>query len=81
MDEILRMEAVAAHQRLSSLLSNNLKREYLEMCGFVRTQMSIAIVILNNLLLHGSRDKEVYIRQRQNMEDGAVMALLVLWKG
>ena len=81
MDEILRMEAVSAHQRLSSLLSNKLKREYLEMCGFVRNQMSIAIVILNNLLLHGSMDKEVYIRQRHNIEDGAVMALLVPWKG
>ena len=75
------MEAVVAHQLLSLLLSNKLKREYLEMCGFVRARTSLAIVISNTLLLHGAREKEVYIQQRLNLEDGAVMSLLAPWRG
>ena len=51
------------------------------MCGFVRAQMTLEIFRSNNLLLHGTRDKEAYIRQRPNMEDGVLMALLVTWKG
>ena len=39
MDGIPRTEAVAAHQCLAVLLSNKLKREHLEMCGFVRAWM------------------------------------------
>ena len=57
-DGIHGTEAVAAHRRLAPLLSNKLKREYLEMCGFVRARMSLSIVISNTLLLHGARDKE-----------------------
>ena len=60
-DGVTGMETVSAHQLLSLLLSNNLKREYLEMCGFIRAWMSLAIVISNTLLLRGARDKEVYI--------------------
>ena len=51
------------------------------MCGFVRAQMSLAIVRSNTLLLHGARDKEAYIRQIPNMGYGIVMALIVPWKG
>ena len=51
-------EAVATQQRLASLLSNNLKQEYSEMCVFVRAQMSIAIVRYNTLLPRVARDKE-----------------------
>ena len=75
-DEISGTEAVVAHQYLVSLLSNNLKREYSEMCSFVRARMSLAIVRFNTLPLRGARDKEVYIRQISNMEDGSVMAML-----
>ena len=32
-------EALAAHKRLAALLSYKLKREYSEMCGFVRVRM------------------------------------------
>ena len=39
--------------------------------------MSLAIVRSNTIILHGASDKEAYIRQRPNLEDGAVMALLV----
>ena len=46
-DGIPGMEAVAAQRRLALLLSNNLKREYLVMRGFVRSRMSLAIVRSN----------------------------------
>ena len=54
---------VAAHRRLASLISNKLKREYSEMCGFVRARMSLAIVRSNSLLLRGPRDKGARIWQ------------------
>ena len=38
-DGITGIEAIVAQRRLASLLSNKLKREYLEMCGFVRAWM------------------------------------------
>ena len=75
------MEAVAARQRLTFLLSDNLKQEYLDMCGFIRARISLAKVRSNALLLHGARYKEASIRQRPNMEDGAVMELLAPWLG
>ena len=78
-DGIPRTEAVAAHRRLALLRSSNIKREYLEMCGFVRDRMSLAIVRYNKLLLCGARDKDEYIRHMPNMEDGAVIALLAPW--
>ena len=37
--------------------------------------MSLTIVISNTLLLHGTMDKEAYIRYRPNMKYGAVMGL------
>ena len=43
-DGILGAEALAAQKRLAALLSYKLKREYSEMCGFVRAKMSLAIV-------------------------------------
>ena len=79
-DEIPGMEAVVAERRLALLVSNKLKQVYLEMCGFVRAHMSLAIVRSNILLLRGARDKETYIRQIPNLEDGAVMALLAPWR-
>ena len=74
-------EALAAQKMLAALLSYKLKREYLEMCGFVRARMSLAIVISNILVLHGTRDKGVRIRQETELTYGAVMALLVPWQG
>ena len=75
------MEAVAAQRRLASLLSNKLKQEYSEMCGFVRDRVSLAVLRSNTLLLRGARDNEVCICQRYDLEDGAVMALLAPWRG
>ena len=80
-DGIPGKDSVAAQQHLASLLSNNLKREYLEICGLVRVWMSLAIVISTILILLGARDKEACILQRPNLEDGAVVALLAPWQG
>ena len=51
-------EALAAKRHISLLLSNNLKWEYSDMCGFIRAQMSLAIVRSNTLLLRGARYKD-----------------------
>ena len=55
------VEALSAQKRLAALLRYKLKWEYYEMCGFVRTRMSLAIVISISLLLHGPRNKGVCI--------------------
>ena len=46
-DRIPRSEALAAQKRLTALLRYKLKREYFEMCGFVRARISLAIVRSN----------------------------------
>ena len=58
--------------------SFKLKREYSEMCGFVRARMSLAIARYNSLLLSGTRYKEAQIIQRTELTDGVVIALLAL---
>ena len=63
-DEIPVSEALAVQKRLAALLSYKMKREYSEMCGFVRARMSLAIVRYNSMLLHGPRDKGARIWQR-----------------
>ena len=78
MDGILSTKAVDAQQHLASLLSNKLKREYLEICGFVGARMSLAIVRFNTIFLCGARDKEACIFKIPYIADWAVMALLVL---
>ena len=80
-DGIPRAEALDAQKRLAALLRYKLKREYSEMCGFVRSRVSLAIVISNSLLLCGPRDKGVRIWQRPELTDGAAMALLAPWRG
>ena len=62
-DGIPRAEALAAQKKLAALLSYKLKREYSEICGFVRARMSLAIVISNSLLLRGPCDKGAHIWQ------------------
>ena len=71
-------EAFAAQKRLVALLSYKLKREYSEMCGFVRARMSLVIVRSNSLLLCSSREKGARILQQPKLTDGAVMVLLAL---
>ena len=72
--------AVATPQHLTLILSNNLKREYLEMCGFIRYMMSLAVVRSNNFILRGARGKQAHIFQRPDLGDGAVMVLIAPWR-
>ena len=65
------VEALAAQKRLAALLSYKLKREYSEMCGFVRARMSLAIVRSNSLLLRGPRDKGARIWQQPELKWGS----------
>ena len=80
-DGIPGAEALAAQKRLAALLSYKLNREYSEMCGFVRARMPLAIVRSNNLLLRVPWYKGAHIRQRPDLRDGEVMALLAPWRG
>ena len=80
-DRIPGTEAVFAQQNLASILRNKLKREYSEMCDFVRARMSLVVVRSNTLLFPGARAKEVYIRQKPDLKNRAVMILIALWRG
>ena len=62
MDVILVVEALASQKRLSTILTFKLKREYSELCGFVREMISLEIVSSKRLLFHIPGDKEVHIR-------------------
>jgi hypothetical protein len=50
------VEADAACKRLAALLSAKWKRAYSELCGFVRSRLSFALVRAASLCLRGSRD-------------------------
>ena len=63
-DGIPGVEALAVQKRVAALLSYKLKREYSEMCGFVRARMSLALVRSNILLLRGPCDKGACIFQQ-----------------
>ena len=80
-DRIPGAEVIAAQKRLAALLSYKLKREYSEMCGFVRERISLEIVRSNSRLPRGPRNKGARIRQQTELTDGAVMALLAPWRG
>ena len=80
-DRIPGAEALAAQKRLAALLSYKLKQEYLEMCGFVRARMSLAILRSNSLLLRSPWYKVACVRQQPELTDGAVMAPLAPWRG
>ena len=74
-------KALAAQKMLAALLRYKLKREYSEMCSFVRARMSLAIVRSNSLHICGPRDKDARIRQQPELRDGEVMPLLAPWRG
>ena len=76
-DGIPGAEALATQKRLAALLKYMLNQEYSEMCGFVRSMISLAIVRSNSLLLRGPHNKGVNIWQQPELMDGAVMELLV----
>ena len=48
-------ETRAFERRTASLLASKLSRRYSEMCGIMRSRMSLAVVRNNTLLLCGSR--------------------------
>ena len=80
-DRIPRAEALAAQNILDTLISYNLKQEYLEMCGFVRASISIDIMISNSLIIRGPWDKDALIQQRPELTDGTVIELIAPWQG
>ena len=80
-DGIPGAEALAAQKRLAALLRYKLKREYSEMCGFVRARISLAIVRYNSLLLHGPQDKEARIWQHPDLTHESLMELIAPWWG
>jgi hypothetical protein len=49
-------EVQAASKRLASRLSTKWKRTYSEVCGFVRSRLSISLARSSSLCLRGSRD-------------------------
>ena len=58
-DGMLGKEAQAATKRLASILAAKWKRTYSEICGFVRSRQSIALVRTTSLLLRGARSSLV----------------------
>ena len=80
-DIIPRAEALAAQKRLAALLGYKLKREYSEMCSFVKARMSLEIVRSNSLLISSPRDKEARIQQRPDLTYGVLISLIVPWRG
>ena len=80
-DETPRAEALAPQKRLAALLSSKLKREYYEMCVFVKARMSLAIVIYISLLLCNPWYKGSRIQQQQELMDEEVIELIPPWHG
>ena len=79
-NRIPRAEALAAQKRLAVLLSYKMKREYSEMCGFVRVRISLAVMRSYSLLFCGPHDKGACIRQQPELTGGAVMAMPAPWR-
>ena len=75
-DRIPVVKDLATQKTLSALLSFKLKREYSELCGFLRARMSLAIVSFDSLLLRVPQEKEAHIRQRPELLYGTVMAMI-----
>ena len=80
-DGITKLEALSEQKRLAALLSYKLKRDYSDMCCFVRARIPLAIVRSDSLLLRGPCKKGALIRKKPDLADGAVMALLAPWRG
>ena len=67
-DVIPRAEALAVQKRLAALLRYKLKREYSEMCGFVKAWISIAIGSSNSLILHSHSQHDILYIKRQGQD-------------
>jgi hypothetical protein len=55
-DGLLGKEATAASKRLASSLAAKWKRSYSEVCGFVRSRISIALIRLSSRCLRADRN-------------------------
>jgi hypothetical protein len=55
-DGLLGAECKAATQRLAAQLAGKWSRPYSDICGFVRSRLSLALVRTTSLCLRGTRD-------------------------
>ena len=61
-DGLMGSEARAASKRLASHLANKWKRAYSDVCGYVLSRQSLALVRATSLCLRGARDPTARIR-------------------
>jgi len=73
-DGVLAPQANAASKRLAGLLARKWNRTYSEVCGFVRSRLSLALARSTTLLLRGARDPSSKLRG-VGFLDGAALAL------
>ena len=66
-------EATAASKQLAAKLAGKWKRAYSDVCGFVRSRLSIALVRTTSLCLRGARDPTARVT-RAYWDDGARLA-------
>ena len=78
-DGIPGVETAAAEKQLARLLAAKWTREYSEMCGYVRTRMSLAVVRNNTMMLRGPRGR--VINSRPVFGDGAGVNLMADFRG
>lgn len=64
-------------KRLASHLAWKWKREYSEMCGYIRARMAISVVRANTLMWRGSRDRRR--AQRPYIDNGGAMDAWQTW--
>jgi hypothetical protein len=75
-DGLLGREASTFAKRLAAKLATKWQRTYSQVCGYVMAQLSIAIVRVTHLCLHGSRIPTHQISTRRPLwEDGAGLSL------
>ena len=74
-DGLRGVETEAACKRLASLLSKKWKRDYSEVCGFVRSRLSLALVRSASFCLRGARGDPSPIHRSARWEEGAGMGL------
>ena len=67
-------EAVAASKRLAGHLAESWGRQYSEVCGYVRSRLSVALVRTASMCLRGTRDPTAY-RPTATYVSGAGLSL------
>jgi hypothetical protein len=74
-DGVLGSEAKAASKRLAARLSEKWKRPYSEVCGFVRSRLSVSLVRSMSSCLRGARDPAANNIGRATWDSGTGLAL------